>query len=486
MTTNARATPNDALRDLRNSLGLSQHDVAERINVWAAESGNRGVGVTANTVSRWERGVIIPTPLYRRALSDIFAVPVDSLGFSARRGEPSGPIMQTDAVASLQSVRDLDARVVHSQQDWCRTRRSLNRQRSVLTHVAGKIYDATQHIADTGLITDPSWLPSEPVQLRNIELTHHSGAPIPKVDGTEPESGHVRPQATLVRQYARYTHAIRDLDRPRLFENRAAWRLLDIAWGEGNGSLSFGDTSYFAGVDVNEAIAHELALVHLDEEGVPRPGHPALRDLPFRKAIGNPFDLRQRSVLPAISTLTIRKSKTGSSFVLHRRDASSVAVAGGMLQVIPSGIFQPSSVLPAAVSADFSLWRNIMREYSEELLGDPEHDGDGQPIRYDAEPFRHLDQAVAEGRLNIWCLGVALDALTLFGEILTVAVFDAEAFDEIAGDFVDINDEGSVVAEHVPFTAASIESLLRHNQMAPSGAGCIRLAWNAVDAIGAL
>ena len=50
------------------------------------------------------------------------------------------------------------------------------------------------------------------------------------VDGTEPASAHVRPASSLVRPYARYSQAIRDLERPKLFENRASWRLLDLNW----------------------------------------------------------------------------------------------------------------------------------------------------------------------------------------------------------------------------------------------------------------
>jgi hypothetical protein len=159
-----------------------------------------------------------------------------------------------------------------------------------------------------------------------------------------------------------------------------------------------------SGVDIFEAVAHEMAYAHLDDHGSICPGQPTLRDLPFRKLIGDPFSFTRRPILPSISTLTVRRDNDDASFVLHRRDPRSVAVAGGMLQVIPSGVFQPSSVMPAAVEADFDLWRNIMREYSEELLGNPEHDGDGQPLRYDEEPFGLLDEPGerVDSRFGAW------------------------------------------------------------------------------------
>jgi hypothetical protein len=38
---------------------------------------------------------------------------------------------------------------------------------------------------------------------------------------------------------------------------------------------------------------------------------------------------------------------------------------------MPAGVFQPSTVRSGGHDADFDLWRNIMREYSEECLGNP-------------------------------------------------------------------------------------------------------------------
>jgi hypothetical protein len=65
----------------------------------------------------------------------------------------------------------------------------------------------------------------------------------------------------------------------------------------------------------------------------------------------------------------------------------------------------------------------------------------------------------------------ALDALTLFGEILTVAVFDAEFFDDAAGDLVDINDEGTVADGLAPFDEPTVKNLVSSRRIAPAGAG---------------
>jgi hypothetical protein len=61
-----------------------------------------------------------------------------------------------------------------------------------------------------------------------------------------------------------------------------------------------------------------------------------------------------------------------------------------------------------------------------------------------------MDAARRSGRVRVWCLGVGLDPLTLWGEILTVAVFDDEVFDELFSGLVVANDEGMVVTLGTP------------------------------------
>lgn len=147
-----------------------------------------------------------------------------------------------------------------------------------------------------------------------------------------------------------------------------------------------------------------------------------------------------------ISTLTMRRSRTGNMFVLLRRGTENIAIAGGMLSLMPTGVFQPASITPTHDSADFDLWRNIMREYSEEFLGNPEHDGDA--IDYENEgPFRSLNAARCEGRIKAYCLGVGRDALNSVGAALIVAVFDAGTFDDVFRAMVEINEESAIARD---------------------------------------
>ncbi|MEV5819332.1 helix-turn-helix transcriptional regulator [Micromonospora haikouensis] len=451
---------------LRAAAALTQLEVAARV----------GSAVTAGQVSRWELGVQRPSLPYQRALARVFGVSVQELGIPER---PSVPRSRRPSAEDwfMDDVRD--PRVAKSQDEWRHTRRLLNARRHELAQTAAGLYPG-HALAGTGLIAGPGWIPDAPVDLADVRLTEVPDAAPPLLDGTEREAARMLPDESLMRSYPRYTRAIRDLAPPRLFEDRHAWRLLGVDWAQR--SLAFGDTTYFGCADVFEALAHELAYVALDADGNPA-ADPTLRDLPYRRLVGDPFVLDRRPVMPAVSTLTIRRDGARAEFLLHRRDPRAVAAAGGMLQVIPSGVFQPSSLLPAARAADFDLWRNVQRELAEELLGLPEADGHGRPVDYTAGPYGLLDAGRAAGQVRVWCLGVALDALTLVGEILTVLVVDAPLFDRLAADFVDRNDEGRVESERFAFTESGVRGLLDSGRVAPAGAGCLELAWRWRDVL---
>jgi len=62
------------------------------------------------------------------------------------------------------------------------------------------------------------------------------------------------------------------------------------------------------------------------------------RDLPFRSLIGDPFDFQRRAVLPAITTLALRRRRSNgtASFLLHWRDPAKVATAAGLRDCMTS------------------------------------------------------------------------------------------------------------------------------------------------------
>jgi hypothetical protein len=383
---------------------------------------------------------------------------------------------------------DTDVAATTSQHDWRQTRRYLNGHRSDLAKAAIGLYRREARIGPTALLSAPEWLPAKPIELGRVELGWNDDPPAATIDGTEPEAHALCPLRSSTQRFDRYTASIRYVDTPLLFENRPSYRLLDLGWSDGSGRMDFGLSTYFDKLDIAEALGHEYAKAATvrGTAGV------TWRDLPFRR-LTDPFDLGSRHVIPAITTLTLRRDRARGTavFLLHWRDPARVATAGWIYDVIPAGEFQPSSIGPWSLADDLDLWRNIVREYSEELCGEPEHDGSrGTPVDYDGWAFyRAMNRARASGRLTAYSLGVGLDALTLAATIPTVVVIDDDAFDEVFGDVVESNAEGVTVkslrgdrsATGIPFTEENVDRLVLDEPMAPPGGACLYLAWQHRD-----
>ncbi|TCP43652.1 hypothetical protein EV191_12152 [Tamaricihabitans halophyticus] len=474
--------PNTVLIALRERGGLSQQDLADELTNLATRYGKHPQ-ITRKTIGRWERGEVVwPQPFYRRLLAEFFGCAGDELGFRRPRSirpeqDQTEPLPAPLTFASVPATTE--PHVERDHDEWRQVRSALGKHRRDLAVLAEALYrdHRVPGLKNTGVISAPTWIPAEPVPLDEITLTLDSVVTEPTITGEEPESGPVRPLATIDARYRSYHDAIRDLAAPRLFENRLCFRLLGLDWTQP--SMHFGQMGFFDAVDTNEALAHEFAAHHLaidgDRESVmPRA---SMRRLTFRKLIADPFDLGRRPLMGAIGTLTIRGGDS-PSVVLHQRDSASVAGGGGMAHLLPAGIFQPSSVIPAAVAADFSIWRNIQREYAEELLGHDEYDGSGKPIRYDKlEPFTTMDEALRDGHIRVFCLGVTLDALTLAGDILTVAVIAPDTYDALFANAVETNSEGSMPARAFPFEENTLTWLSESKRLSPGAAAALHLAW---------
>ncbi len=369
-----------------------------------------------------------------------------------------------------------------SQEAWRESRRFLNQHRLQLTATAAELYPNAPRVGGTLLLSRTGWLPPDPLDLDDVRLCWDAEVPRAAVVGREPASEGVRPLRADHERFETYAEAVDALDRPRLFENRYSYRLVgaDLATAR---RLTFGEGRYFDVMNVAEAVAHEYAA-QLRVGGVP-----GWKDLPFRSLLGDPFDLTRRPLMVAMSALTLRREPTtgAATFVLHWRDPQRVATGGGLYQVMPVGVFQPTSGSADDCTNDFDLWRGLVREYSEEFLGAAERTGDGGGIvRYDAWPFfRAMSQARSEGRLLVHCFGIGIDPLTLVADILMAVVFDEDAFDQLLGATVTANEEGRVITagdgQGVPFSQRAIEEFLGDKPMQPAGSAVLALAWKHRD-----
>ncbi|WP_121003381.1 XRE family transcriptional regulator [Saccharothrix australiensis] len=329
------------------------------------------------------------------------------------------------------------------------------------------------------MLAGPGWLVERPVELDLVELEWAGDSPCYAFPAQVDVTG-LLPLSDQGVRYRDYSRAVRDLVRPRLLENRLSYRLTGVAAGRGGGlRLRFGRTTFFEGFNLRQLLAHEFKRAWL----VSGRATPRIADLPLRQAVGDPFDPERLLMSPGITTLTIRRGGIGegASFVLHERDGGKVADGGGLCHPMPAGEFQPSSSAPEDVERDFSLWRNIMREYSEEFLGNPEHDGGGpRSIDYaHDEPFARFEAARGRGSFRVWHCGLVIEPLELNVQQLTVAVIDAPEYDELFEGVVAVNDEGWIVgqgdARHIPFTPDAIDRL--EPRLSAGGLILLRLAW---------
>jgi hypothetical protein len=367
-----------------------------------------------------------------------------------------------------------------SAEHWRVVRRWLNENRHELFTLAASLYPQAGRVRGTSLLCRDEWIPNEPLELQRVTLNWKDRSPLPEVNGEGQASEHVRPLSADGARYPTYAGAIAALDPPSLFENRPSYRILSADLSGPERFIDFTSGHYFDGINIGEALAHELAA---DRLGSPEP--PACERLPLRSSVGDPCDLARRSVMPAITTLTLRRDRSGhASFLLHWRDPAKVTHAGGLYQVMPSGIFQPADSTPGSQQGDFNIWRCMVREFSEELLGTSEdYHSLGTPLDYDRWPFfRQLNEGRRSGRLGVFCVGLGVDPLTMVVDILTVAVFDGDLFDAAFEHLVEINAEGRVISgpqeTGIPFTDGAVTKFAGDAEpMQSAGAALLRLAW---------
>jgi len=366
------------------------------------------------------------------------------------------------------------AGVAAAEQEWLRVNGYLHRNRHDLSVRAAAGYPPGDRVAGTPLLAAPAWRPKAPVPLGGIRLEFRREAPAPRVSGPAGVAPDLLPARADGTRYRRYCDVIAALARPAIFENRSTYRLLEADLGGPGPRLTFTRGRFFDGVDVGGPAAHELAAAELARaEGAGR------HRLPLREAVGDPCDLAARPTGMAISTLTLRHDRaTGAAtFPLHWRDPARVGHGGGMYQVIPVGIFQPSGEAPWNEANDFDLWRGMLREFAEELLGaDEDHGSETAPIDYGRWPLAAaMTGALADGRIRAYCLGLGTDPLTFAIDLLTVVVIDAPLYDELFGELTESNAEGAVLKPR-PFDEPTVAALVTRHPVQAAGAALLNLA----------
>jgi hypothetical protein len=368
--------------------------------------------------------------------------------------------------------------ISESEQQWLRVHAYLNRYRHDLAVRAAAGYPAADRVAGTPLLAPPAWRPRIPVPLGDVRLEFREQAAAPRVTDVADIAPELLPARADGTRYRRYSDVVRELVSPAIFENRSTYRLLDADLAGERPHLTFTRGRFFDGVDVGGPAAHEFAAA-ASLRGDGPPATPLGDALRLRRAIGDPWDPAARPAGIAAGALTLRHDRAAgtASFPLHWRDPARVGHAGGMYQVIPVGIFQPSGEAPWNEANDFDLWRGMLREFAEELLGaDEDHGSERAPIDYDRWPFaRAMTDALRDGRIRAYCLGLGADPLTFALDLLTVVVIDAPLYDELFGELAERNAEGTVLKPR-PFDEPTIAELIANEPVQAAGAALLQLA----------
>jgi hypothetical protein len=119
----------------------------------------------------------------------------------------------------------------------------------------------------------------------------------------------------------------------------------------------------------------------------------------------------------------------------------------------------------------------MLREFAEELLGAAEdHGSEAAPIDYDRWPFAaRMSAALRDGGVRAYCVGLGADPLTFAMDLLTVAVFDAEVYDELFCAQVSANAEGTVLPRRA-FDPQAVAELTARHPVQAAGAALLELA----------
>ena len=373
-----------------------------------------------------------------------------------------------------------------------RVRQKLKGDRSELQVIAQR--DQAKHLYDdkVPLLVKPGWIPQRPLPLSRLAL--HWQVPDDAdraIEMARSRTTRYWPRGRELQD--RYHEVIRRLESPdeELFFDGSSYRLLDVAPRQYRSDddkpvLTFTQGWYFDNLDTSDVLSYETAFLVLrkaDRISPLRRRNP-LRGR-YRLWLGDPFDFKRRCAIPGVNTLTIRRGEPAPTFILHRRSAS-LAQHQGVTHVTPAGEFQPENLSGLASDGDLNLWRNICREYGEELLDIKQARGQPLGLRRDnvmVDTIAGLNRAEQSGSVEVYYLGIGLDPLSWKPEILTVAIFEPAAFDEIFADIVDKNEEGELVfgdsetRTGIRFTEYNIDHWARIGRMLTAGQACLRLAW---------
>ena len=205
--------------------------------------------------------------------------------------------------------------------------------------------------------------------------------------------------------------------------NGATYALKHIGTPGGNIRIDSKPGRYFQSLVTSEACDMELmvALSTQPDESIPLSSLPR-RAWVHQKAADPVLDGSGRSAALSVATVILTATKNGDYAVLLTPRSGEVATHKFFNHVAPSGILSPLDVDLASLHEEFSVRRNILREYLEELYSIEEYEVGTKPsheIENEPEILR-LKALIESGHASIYYTGVSVNLLTLRPEICTL------------------------------------------------------------------
>lgn len=336
-----------------------------------------------------------------------------------------------------------------------------------IVNIEKKYYNEIEYKNDFPLLTKNSWIQNTLFSLSKIKLSMLDDITPPSIVGTKAIPIAIR------KNYPLYSEAIEVYDRPKTFDNRPQYRLLDIKKEE----LIYSKKQYryFDKINYGEFFVFQAARIINDRI--------RLNERNARKSIIKRFRTpSDYLVLSGIDTLTIIHTGDTLRILMHLRGQEETASYMGAFHVIPAGEFQPSCCANSSFSKDFDLWRSIMREYAEEILCRKEYDGNSTvPFSYLEEPYATLEKEALKNNILLFYVGTTIDPLAFQADILTISVFKEETFNKIFPEIKTENSEGKIITEKnrwgMEFTEKEYQSYEDTNIL-PSARSLLTFAWN--------
>lgn len=326
------------------------------------------------------------------------------------------------------------------------------------------------------MLAKPEWIPEVPLGLECVKV--HWVDPAQAADRLKSARQRARKLMPFRDDKVKYdsrSQALSDLGHMSKLYNGFVYRPLAVNRLKDKFHISFTEGKYFDHLDTSEVLAYEAASRMLDGKNI--------RTGSYRASIADPFDLMERGTSLGVVTLTVRVGETSCGFYMHHRSNDWVIAAPDVLHVIPAGEFTPADMSLESRKSDRAIWKTMVREYAEEFLDVEEAYGrGGKPIDYENDyPFSDITRARADGRMKVYFLGIALDALTLKPEILLVSLIEAAVFDEVFREMVPAGKEGTILVgpkqKGIPFTKKNVDHYAKGLTTRSAGRACLMLTW---------